>query len=169
MTERTKRNREPFKRRTKQPDAEGFITGTTYSEKIAAEIANRLADGASWMSLANTGEFPAHRTLYIWRDRYPEFAAALRWAREAAADLKADKALAVAEKATSATVSSDRLHYQALMKRAALDAPERWDDRVRTPAKPIPVEVTFYARHFERVIGPDGKVSVREVKPEGRS
>ncbi|WP_293907411.1 hypothetical protein [Phenylobacterium sp.] len=169
MTERTKSKRGPLLRRTKKPDAEGFIVGTQYSEKIAAEIVKRLANGESWMSLANTGDFPSHSTIYVWRDRYPEFGAALRWAREAAADLKADRALEVAEKATSATVSSDRLHYQALMKRAAFDGPERWSDRSRGPAKSEPVEVTFYLRHFERVVGADGKARVREIKPRRRS
>lgn len=169
MTERAKSKRGPLQRRTKQPDAEGFITGTRYSEKIAAEIVRRLANGESWLAMANTGQMPSHSTLYIWRDRYPEFGAALRWAREGAADLKADLALEVAEKATSATVSSDRLHYQALMKRAAFDAPERWSERVRAPAKAEPVEVTFHVRHFERVVGKDGKAYVREIKPKGRS
>ena len=166
-TPRTKRGR--LRPRTKTPDADGFITGVPYSDEVAGEIVTRLANGERWASISNTGRLPSHGALYKWRDRYPEFAAALRWAREAAADLKADKALEVAEQASAKSVTSDRLHYQALMQRAAFDAPERWSDRARAPAKPEPVEYVFRVRHFERVVGKDGKAYVREIKPRGRS
>src|SRR5688572_12850970 len=126
MTERTKNTRGRLRPRTKEPDADGFIVGVPYSDEVAGEIVNRIANGESWLSMSNTGRLPSHGALYKWRDRHPDFAAALRWAREAAADLKADKALAVAEEATAKSVTSDRLHYQALMQRAAFDAPERW-------------------------------------------
>lgn len=155
--------------RTKTPDADGFITSSRFCKAVAREIVKRIADGESWLSMCNTGRLPCHSTLYVWRDRHPDFAAALRWAREAAADLKADKALAVAEKATAATVTSDRLHFQALMQRAAFDAPGQWNDKARPPETPQKVEVVFRVRHFERVVGPDGKAQVKEIKPRGRS
>ena len=143
--------------------------GTKYSEKLAAEIVRRLANGESWRSMANTGDMPSHSTIHVWAARHAEFGAAVRWARAAAADLKADKALDVAEQATSATVSSDRLHYQALMKRAAFDAPERWSERERAPVKAPPVQVVFSVRHFETVVGRDGKAYVREIPARRRS
>lgn len=31
------------------------------------------------------------------------------------------------------------------------------------------MEVVFYVRHFEKVIGPDGKAFVREIKREGEA
>ena len=164
---KVKRGRTP--QRTKTPDAEGFIVGTKYTVKIASEIVRRLANGESWRSMANTDDMPSHSTLHVWAARHAEFGAAVRWARAAAADLKADKALDVAEQATSATVSSDRLHYQALMKRAAFDAPERWSERERAPVKPEPVEVVFSVRHFESVVGRDGKAYVREIPARRRS
>jgi|GraSoiStandDraft_4_1057263.scaffolds.fasta_scaffold1455349_2 hypothetical protein len=155
--------------RTKTPDAEGYITGTAYCPEIAREIVTRIADGESWASMANTGKMPAHRTLYLWRDRYPALAEALVWARTVAAELKADRALAVAEATTARSVTADRLHFNALMQRAAFDAPERWSDKPRTPAKAAArVEYVFHLRHFEKVIGPDGQAFVREIKRRGR-
>jgi hypothetical protein len=149
---------------TRSPDAEGFTTCTRYTHDVAREIVRRIANGENWIDLANTDGLPAHSTLYYWRDKHPDFAGALRRAREIAADLKADRALQVAEAAKAGSVTADRLHYQALMTRAAFDAPERWSDKPRAAPKPEAVEIVFRVRHFERVVGPDGKAFVRELK-----
>jgi hypothetical protein len=74
----------------------------------------------------------------------------------------------VAEAAKASSASADRLHYQALMTRAAFDAPERWSDKPRAAAKAEPVEYIFSVRHFERVVGADGKAFVRELKGRRR-
>jgi hypothetical protein len=90
-------------------------------------------------------------------------------ARQQGADYCADKALMVAEAATKETVQQDRLLVSTLMRRAAVIAPKVWGGKPEKAAKekPEPVEVVFRVRHFEKVIGPDGKAFVREIKPEG--
>lgn len=111
---------------------------------------------------------PCYSSLYVWRARHPDFAEALEIAREMAADRKADTALEVAQGAEKG-VQGDRLRVTTLMQQAALDAPERWGGKApgREREAPEPVEIIFSVRHFERVVGPDGRAFVRELPEEG--
>jgi len=155
--------------RPKTPDKHGQVTHVRYSIAVATRICARLAKGESWSRIANTEGMPCYSALYAWQKRHPEFAEAVAQAREIGADYCADKALEVAAAATKDTVQQDRLFVQALMKHAALKAPKRWGGKGEAKEKPQTVEVVFRVRHFERVIGPDGKAFVREIKPEGEA
>jgi hypothetical protein len=148
--------------------ADGTVVCVRYSQKITNEICERIANGEAWFRIANTGRMPSYTTLYAWQRKHPEFAEALAQAREMAADLRADKALAVAEAATAATVQADRLHVGALQWRAAKAAPRRYgtrsdvhDDAEHAQTQRLIIEV----RRFEKVTRPDGSVYVREVRP----
>jgi hypothetical protein len=92
------------------------------------------------------------------------FAEAVATAKAAGADFCLDQALDVARGSTKETVSRDRLEVSVWQDRA---------DRIgagaageATEAKPQRVEIVFYARRFEKVIGPDGRAYTREVTPE---
>lgn len=132
-----------------------------YSPKIARQICERIASGEPWSKVCLDEAMPSYTSLYGWCDRHPEFAEELSRARVMAADLFADRVLEVAQAATSATASGDRLHVGALQWRAAKAAPHLYgrkaEERVET--RKIIVEV----RKFEKVIGPDGQTYLREI------
>ncbi|RAK60866.1 hypothetical protein DJ021_14125 [Phenylobacterium hankyongense] len=150
----------------KQPDANGVRTLIRYSPEVAQEICERLAQGEVWFRICNTGRMPSYGTLYQWRAKHPEFAEAYAQAKEMCADFRADKALVVAEAATAATVSADRLHVSALQWRAAKGAPHLYGAKAEANGagggeRRLVIEV----RRFERATRPDGTVYVREVLP----
>jgi hypothetical protein len=139
-----------------------------YSAKLTERICERLARGEAWRTVCQERGMPSYTTFYLWQRRHPEFAQAVAVARQMGADYKADKALEVAASSTSATVQADRLHVGTLMKHAALTAPRRWGARAEAPEsggrEKTVLEVRV--RRFERVVGPDGRAFVRELKPE---
>ncbi|TAJ70682.1 MAG: hypothetical protein EPO51_16460 [Phenylobacterium sp.] len=158
--------------RTKTPDKHGRVTYIRYCPAVVRRVCERLAMGESVFQLGNAEDMPATSTIYAWQRRHPEFAEAVAQAREAGADYLAGRALEVAAASTKETVQQDRLHVQTLMKHAALKAPRTWGgkaDRGAKEARPAQMEVIFRVRHFEKVIGPDGKAFVREIKPEGEA
>lgn len=140
-----------------------------YSQELGKRICARLARGERWFEMAGEAGLPEYSSLYAWKARHPEFAEGLAKAREMAADYCADLAISVAEGMTKETVQRDRVLIDALLKRAAVTAPATWGgkgDVVSKKDKPQQVAVVFYARQFEKVIGPDGKAFVREIKRE---
>lgn len=171
MVEKPRSARRPQRGpRTKTADANGEVTHMRYGVAVALKICDRLAQGEPWSRFCNTPGMPSYSALYAWQKRYPAFAEMVAQSRAQGADYCADKALAVAEAATRETVQQDRLLVSTLMKRAALIAPGVWGGKGgAAKEKPQQVEVVFHVRHFEKVIGPDGKAFVREIKPEGEA
>lgn len=159
-----RRQRAPAK---KTPRADGTCTLVRYTPEIAAEICERLAQGEVWSRICNTGRMPSYATLYAWRDRHPEFGEALARAREMAADYFADRVVEVAEGATSATASGDRIRVGALQWRAAKAFPPRYGRKAEDQVAPR--KIILEVRKFEKAIGPDGKTYLREIPklPEG--
>lgn len=141
----------------------------TYTPAMLQKVIGDLASGKTYAEVDRNPHRPCSATLYNWRKAYPEFAEAADAARAFGAEFCADRALEVAEQATEETVRKAKLHVDALMQRAAFLAPERWGAKTARVAKPEPLEVVFRIRHFENVIGPDGKAFVREIKPEGEA
>lgn len=134
---------------------------TRYGRELTRKICERLANGELWHRMAGEPGMPAYATFYDWKRRHPEFAEAVAAAQEAAADYCADRALEVARNATKESVVRDRLEIDTLMQRAKLSKAR---GEKREPAERV--EIVFYARRFEKVIGPDGRAFVREVKPD---
>jgi hypothetical protein len=139
-----------------------------YSPKLGQAICQRLAQGEVWARICEHEQMPAYATLYSWRDRYPEFAEALARAREMAADFFADRVMEVAEGATSATASGDRIRVGALQWRAAKAAPHLYGRKAEDRVEPRKIIVTV--RQFEKAVGPDGQTYLREIPKmkEGR-
>jgi hypothetical protein len=135
---------------------------------MVAKVCADLAAGKTYDDIGHTAGRPSYATLYKWRKLYPEFAEAVDAARAFGAEYCADRALKVAEDATEESVRSAKLRVDTLMQRAAMLAPERWSGRpTRGVAAGEPLEIVFRVRHFEKVVGPDGKAFIRELKPEG--
>lgn len=161
--------RTPGTRGRSTPDRRGRVTYIRYTQGVADEICARLAQGMSWNRLAGQKDMPSYSTMYNWRKKRADFSAAVDAARAMGAEYSADRAVEVAERATRETVQQDRLLVGTLMKHAAL-AVSRTKAGGR-PAKetPVKVEYVFHVRQFEKVIGPDGRAYVRELKPDGEA
>jgi hypothetical protein len=157
---KTPRRRQPAPAK-KQPRNGRIRIYVRYSPKIAREICERIAEGGTWSRICKDAHMPSYSALYGWCERHPEFADALTRARVMAADGFADQVLEVAQAATSATASGDRLHVGALQWRAAKAAPHVYGRKAeeRVEQRRIIVEV----RKFQKVIGPDGRTYLREI------
>lgn len=150
-------------------DGDGRQAPTRYTTELGNEICRRLCEGATWLSLAGRDGMPAYATLYDWRRKHPAFAEKLARAREIGADYRAEKALMAAEAASTGSAQADRLKVATLMKFAALGAPQRWGARAEAGETVRTQVLEVRVRRFERVVGPDGRAFVRELRPEGRS
>jgi|GEM_PF-2454593 len=167
--------------RKRTPDAQGKVRAVKYGPKVVEKICARLTQGETWFDMCNTDGLPSYTTFYTWQEKHPEFAEAVFKARQQGADFCADEALRVAQAATRETVQQDRLLVTTLMRRAALIAPKAWGgkgekggagaskDGAAVTAPAAPLEVVFRVRHFERVVGEDGRAFVRELLPEGQA
>lgn len=157
--------------RTKPLNEDGSVTNARYGEALWRRLCERIANGEIWRRFCNTDGMPSYSTLYDWRDKHPEFAAALKRARDIAADNRAEKALEVAEEATAATVSADRLHVNTLLWHASHGAPHRYGAKAGAaavkPAKSEPRRIVIEIRKFVPVRTPDGKLITREILPDG--
>lgn len=140
---------------------------TRYNRELAKQVCLRLARGESWTRICSDNDLPSYATVCAWRAQHPEFDREVEEAREMAADHFAELALQVADASTRETAVADRLKVTTLLKRAALATSGRGRKTEAKVKKPEPQEIVFRVRHFERVTGPDGQVSVREVVPEG--
>ncbi|TAL37370.1 MAG: hypothetical protein EPN98_03545 [Phenylobacterium sp.] len=138
-----------------------------YGPNVVRLVCEDLASGMTYNEVTQGRGRPSHSSLYEWRRRYPEFAEATDAARAFGAEVCGDRALEVAEQATEETVRKAKLEVDTLVHRAAVLAPERWGGRGAGLRRAEPIEVVFSVRRFEKVVGPDGRVCVREIKPEG--
>ncbi|WP_430425557.1 hypothetical protein [Phenylobacterium sp.] len=164
--------RAPQKPPPKKPlNADGSVTHARYGVELGRRLCDRIANGEAWRSFCNTDGMPSYATLYSWRDKHPEFAQRLARARDIAADNRAEKALEVAERATSATATADRLHVNTLLWHASHGAPHRYGARAgaaaAATAKAEPRRVIIEVRRFVPFERPDGKLVTREILPDG--
>jgi hypothetical protein len=145
---------------------DGRVLCIRYTQKVAREICERIAEGQVWFRICNTGKLPSYGTLFRWLQRYPDFAEAYEQAREIAAEQRADKALVVAEGATPATVTCDRLHVSTLQWHATRAGGQGryggWGKEGKD--KLGPARLIIEVRQFERVVRDDGTVYVRELE-----
>lgn len=71
---------------------------STYTEAIAEQVLEWIAQGKTLRSFCRRKGTPGWRTVYDWRDAYPEFAKRLQAAREVGYDAIAEDALAIADR-----------------------------------------------------------------------
>lgn len=152
--------------------------GPRYCDVAAAEIYVRLCEGEALSRICADPAMPGRSSVYRWRLSQDGFDAALKLAREVQAEDLCDRGRDWMEAATPETayvtrVKLEHLRWMAMAlgpkafgrrrPMAALDADEGDAGGDAAPAKPP--QITFYARQFERVIGPDGKATVVEIPP----
>ncbi len=70
---------------------------STYTEAIALELCERIANGESLRSICAEDGMPAQRTVFKWLSAHPEFVQQYSHAREAQADTLFDEILDIAD------------------------------------------------------------------------
>lgn len=143
----------------------------SYSKEAAEEICNWIAKGRPWSEISGGHEQPDHAALHRWSRAYPRFAEKLRWAREVAADDCADRALAVAEASTPATVTVDRLKISMLQwyatRQTARGGGRSEPVRDKEARGAEAADLDIHIREFVPVTREDGTVFTREIRPDG--
>lgn len=66
---------------------------TTFTQEIADEICQRLAEGEPLRQICRDEHMPAWRTVYCWREQFPEFDTAITRARDIGTDAIAEDTL----------------------------------------------------------------------------
>lgn len=73
------------------------MKASTYTDAIATEICNRIAEGEPLRQICRDEHMPAWRTVYQWIDARPEFAERMEIARRVGFDAIAEEALEIAD------------------------------------------------------------------------
>ena len=71
---------------------------STYTEEMGNLICDKLTEGISLRKLCMQDGFPAASTVYVWLDRFPEFAEKYARAREAATEDMLEDILEIADR-----------------------------------------------------------------------
>lgn len=70
---------------------------STYTEEMANRICDKLTEGVSLRKMCMEDGFPVASTVYVWLDRFPEFAERYARAREAATEDMLEDILQIAD------------------------------------------------------------------------
>lgn len=70
---------------------------STYTEEMGNLICDKLTEGISLRKLCMQDDFPAASTVYVWLDRFPDFAEKYARAREAATEDMLEAILEIAD------------------------------------------------------------------------
>ena len=70
---------------------------STYTEEMGNLICDKLTEGVSLRKLCMQPEFPTASTVYVWLDRFPDFAEKYARAREAATEDMLEDILQIAD------------------------------------------------------------------------
>src|SRR5258706_4307938 len=124
---------------------------SSYSEKIAERICDRLIEGESLVQICADENMPGRKTVYDWMEAHPDFHTKCARAREGQADYMDHRILDVANSCTAETAHADKVKISAYQSRASKLAPKKYGDKLELagdPDSPIRHEVT----RIERVI-----------------
>lgn len=135
---------------------------TTYTEKAAGEICNRIAQGITLRQICRDETMPAWQTVYGWVEAHPEFAKRLARARDIGFDAIAEETMEIADtpnigqvEESSATgikvTRSDMTQHRKLQVWTRLQllakwAPKKYGESIRqelTGAGGGPVQMSF--------------------------
>lgn len=135
---------------------------STYTEKAAAEICNRISEGEPLRQICRDDKMPAWRTVYAWMVEVPDFAARIAHARDIGFDAIAEEALHIADtphigeieetsengkKVTRSDMTQHRkLQVETRLKLLAKWAPKKYGESIRqelTGAGGGPVQMSF--------------------------
>ena len=105
---------------------------STYSEKTADEIVQRMIEGESLTAICKDEKMPPRVTVYAWFDKHPDFYARCARAREALADYLVDEIDELARSATKENIEQIKIQVSTKQWRAMKMAPRMYGDRSRT-------------------------------------
>lgn len=106
---------------------------TLYTQALAAEIAEQLANGRSLAQIRSQPGMPSKQTVYSWLHTNREFLDHYVRAREEQADYFADECIEIADAAVgldSAGVAAVRVRIEARKWRASVMKPKVYDTKV---------------------------------------
>jgi hypothetical protein len=106
-----------------------------FTEQLADEICELLADGLSMRKICKADDRPNRRTIERWMGHYPEFAAKCARAREWQADYMADLVFDTAQACTPETAQAAKVQIGAYQWRAAKLAPKVYGDKTDVTVK----------------------------------
>lgn len=145
--------------------------GSSYSEAVADEILERMCAGESVMGICRDPAMPGFSSVYRWRRAFPEFAEAMRIAREVQAERFCDIGMEIADAVTPETAHATRVRLAQLRWTAGVMAPARFGRmKPMEPERPPEPEVVLLLSHFrveERK--EDGAVRVVKFRPDPSS
>lgn len=122
---------------------------STFTQKIADEICERLADGEPLRQICRDEHMPAWRTVYLWRSKDPDFDTAIARARDIGEEAILEETLEIADDGTNDWVEREdertgntrimldaehvqrsKLRVETRLKLLAKWNPKRWGDRI---------------------------------------
>lgn len=80
---------------------------TTYNEKVAAKIVQRMCDGESLKSICRDDNMPHMSTVLLWKSKHPEFSDQYESAMRARAQHLFDELLEIADNSANDTFVDD--------------------------------------------------------------
>lgn len=112
-----------------------------YTDAIADEICDAIADGASLRAICEADDMPNRKTVLRWLERYTDFAAKYARAREAQADVMDDRILQTADTCTPENAAAARVKIDAFKWRAEKLKPKVYGSKTLVgsdPDNPLP-------------------------------
>lgn len=103
---------------------------STYSEKTADAICERIATGESLRAICAENGMPGLSTVFGWLDKHKYFRNKCAHAREVQADVMADMVLDTAISCTAASAIADKVKISAFQWRAAKLKPKSYGEKV---------------------------------------
>lgn len=133
---------------------------TDYSEQLAAQICERLADGESLKAICSGDDMPSKASIYLWLTKHKEFLDMYVRAREDQADTLADEIIDIADESSQDTIvdpetgaarantewiNRSRLRVDARKWVAAKLKPKKYGDRMdhNVAVNPINVNISL--------------------------
>ena len=153
--------------RERAPQPSRLGQGSSYSLAVADEIFERMCEGESVMAICRDPAMPGFSTVYRWRRAFPEFAEAMRVAREVQAEFYCDRGMEIADAVTPQTAHATRVRLAQLRWTAGVMAPARFGRmKPLEPERPAKPKVMFM-RHFRVEERPeDGATRVVAFRPD---
>lgn len=139
---------------------------STFDGAVADEILERICSGEGVMGICRDPCMPGFSTVYRWRRAFPEFAEAMRVAREIQAERFCDLGWEIAEAVTPQTAHATRVKLAQLRWTAGVLAPPRFG-RLKPADPPREAEARAFAiRHFKMEEREDGATRVVAFRPD---
>ena len=146
---------------------------STYCPVTAHEIFRRVCEGESVTAICRDPAMPCFSTVYLWRRTFPDFAEAMRVAREVQAERLCDEGWEMAQAATPGTAIVTSVRLAQLRWMMGHMAPRAWGKLKAVEPDIEPLEdsegaqqVTFVVKHYKIEEREDGSHRVVAFVPD---